>query len=390
MRISYSALDTFKLCPLKFKFQYLDKIKTPKSKEAIFGTLIHNTLRFLHEPAKLVSPTEEEALAYFGQNWNPDVYTDQQEEMAAFAQGVIMLKNYYAKNFPGQFNIMALETPFEAPILINEDLHLVTGKIDRIDKNQENIFEVIDYKTTKRMPSQKNVDYDLQLSVYHLGLANRWPSIKQENRPVKVSLYYLKHGEKLSSLRDNRQLDETQEKVVHMIEQINKSQKEEKFNPMPSALCDWCAYQRYCPMFKHKFKQEKIFFNDQDVNALINEYISLKDEIDRRDKRMAEIKGTFGQFMDQENMEQLFSDEGQITRGLIQRFKYDPLLLQKILEPLGKWQDVLKVDDTKLKKTAKELPFNIRQRIETAKKLDKEYKTFSVKTKSKKPSRKLT
>jgi len=39
----------------------------------------------------------------------------------------------------------------------------------------------------------------------------------------------------------------------------------------------------------------------------------------------------------------------------------------------------LKVDETKLKKFSKQLPREVQQKIEKAKKLDKEYKTFSVK-----------
>ncbi|MBI4709010.1 MAG: PD-(D/E)XK nuclease family protein [Candidatus Portnoybacteria bacterium] len=378
MRISYSALDVFQRCPLQYKFQYLDRIKTPKSKDAIFGTLIHSALRLLHEPNKLMPPTEEEMLAFFSQNWDPTIFSDQREEATFFAQGVQILKNYYAKNSPSQFNIVALESLFEAPILIGQEQHIITGKIDRVDKIENDIFEVIDYKTTKKMPSQKNVDNDLQLAVYHLGVTSRWPSLKQEERPVKVSLYYLKHGEKLSSIKNNQNLQETQEKISRLIEQIEKAQAEEKFNPMPSVLCDWCAYQRYCPLFKHKFKEEKIFFNDQDVKALIDEHISLKDEIEQKKKRLTEIQNSLGKFMDQENMERLFSEDGYITRKLIQRFKYNLDLLKEILEPLGKWEGVLKVDDAKLKKIIKELPENVRQKTEEAKKVEKEDKRFSV------------
>ena len=83
---------------------------------------------------------------------------------------------------------------------------LSPAKLTALIKLTDDAFEVIDYKTAKKMPAQKNVDTDLQLSIYHLGMANRWPSIKEENRPVKVSLYYLKHGEKLSSIRNNQDL----------------------------------------------------------------------------------------------------------------------------------------------------------------------------------------
>lgn len=382
MRISYSALETFQRCPLKFKFQYLDKIKAKKSKEALFGTLLHNALKILHEPG-LVIPTEDEILKYLAQNWDSSIYESEQESAIAFSQAVKILKNYYAKNYPAQFNVVALETPFEAPIKIGDDFHLITGKIDRIDKADDQLFEVIDYKTTKKMPSQESVDNNLQLSVYHLGVANRWPSIIQEKRPIKVSLYYLKHGEKLSSLRVPEQLEATKEKIIKSMEKIQQSQKEQKFNPKPGPLCDWCEYQRFCPLFRHKFIEQKLFFNDQDVKTLINEYLSAKEEVNQKKKRLEEIKSDLSRFMDQENMERLFSEDGYISRQTIQRFKYDAALLKEILEPLGRWQEILKVDELKLKKIAQELPQEHRQKIADARKLEKEQKIFTLKKEKK-------
>jgi RecB family exonuclease len=383
MRISYSALETFKRCPLKFKFQYVDKIKAPKSKEAVFGTLLHSALKILHEPG-LVIPTEEDILKYLADNWDAKIYSDEQESALAFAQAIKIMKDYYAKNYPADFNVVALETPFEAPIQAGNNLHLITGKIDRIDKTPEGLFEVIDYKTAKKMPSQQTVDKDLQLSIYHLGVANRWPSLAKERRPVKVSLYYLKHGEKLSSARTAQDLASTTEEVIKSLETIGRAHETEKFPATPNPLCDWCEYQKNCPFFKHKFKEEKLFFNDQDVKALIGEYTKLKDEIDERDRRLGEIKANLSKFMDQENMERVFGDDGYLTRSLVQRFKYDADLLRQILEPLGRWQDILKIDDTKLKKVARELPNNHREKINQARKVDKEYKTLTLKKDKKK------
>jgi hypothetical protein len=48
VKTSYSALDAFKQCPLKYKFQVIDRIKAPKTKEAVFGDRIHKALQFLH------------------------------------------------------------------------------------------------------------------------------------------------------------------------------------------------------------------------------------------------------------------------------------------------------------------------------------------------------
>lgn len=378
MRISYSALETFKRCPLKFKFQYIDKIRTPKSKEAAFGTLLHSALKILHEPG-LIIPTEEDILKFISDNWDASLYGSEQESAAAFGQAIKIMKEYYAKNYPADFNVLALETSFEVPVQTGQELHLLTGKIDRVDKLGDGALEVIDYKTAKKMPSQETVDKDLQLAVYHLGVANRWPSLVEKGRELKTSLYFLKHGEKLSTTRTPKDLTATKESIIKDFEIIGQAAKNAKFPPTPNALCDWCEFQKNCPYFKHKFKEVKLFFNDQDVKALIGEYTKLNQEIDERDKRLKELKADMAKFMDQEGLERLFGEDGYITRQAIQRFKYDSGTLRAILEPLGKWQDVLKVDDVKLKKVTKALPVQHRAKIEEARQLDKEYKILSLK-----------
>ncbi len=112
MRISYSALDTYQSCPLKYKFQEIDRIKTPKSKEAVFGSTIHDTMKFIHTPG-ILSPTLEQAMEHFTNSWNPAVFDSEQEERAAFSQGIKIIQEYYQKNDPKNFNIIDLESRFQ-------------------------------------------------------------------------------------------------------------------------------------------------------------------------------------------------------------------------------------------------------------------------------------
>ena len=144
MRLSYSALETYKQCPLKFKFREIDRVKTPKTKEAVFGSLIHDALHMIHDTSHLIPPTEEEMLQYFSQKWSPDIYDDPQEETIAFSQGIKILKNYYSQNYPANFNIVDLETRFEVPLASGNEIHTITGAIDRIDKLDNSLFEIID------------------------------------------------------------------------------------------------------------------------------------------------------------------------------------------------------------------------------------------------------
>ncbi len=375
MRISYSGLDSFSICPAKYKFQYIDRIKTPKIKEAVFGTLIHECLKVFHEPSLPLPLSEDELLKYFTEKWNADIYKDKQEESFAFYQGVDILKKYYLQNQNQKFNIINLEASFQIPISDNKEFHQITGRIDRIDKLDDGTFEVIDYKTTKKMPAQSDVDNNFQLLIYYLGIVNRWPSLEKEDRPVKLSLYYLRHGEKLSVIRKKEVIKETQQKILDLINQINKS----KFEPRVNPLCDWCQYQQYCPLYKHKFiSEESPALDDKEIKEVIKEYFTIKEKQSIDNKRINELKQIINKYCDNKSIDRVFGDEGYITRLSQQRFSYNFNKVKEILEPIGKWKEILTIDKVKFKKVINSLPYDLKKQIDQTKTLDKEFKVIST------------
>jgi len=370
MRISYSSLESFLTCPAKYKFSEIDKIKSPKSKEAIFGTLIHKTLQMMHDPSALAPPTEEAVLAFFGASWNKEVYASESEEMMAFEQGVRILKDYYKRNYPANFHVLGLESYFEAPIKDQNEVHSITGKIDRIDKLPDDTFEVIDYKTSRTLPSQKSVDGNLQLAMYHLGLLNRWPNLA--DKPVKLSLYFLRHGEKLSTIKTGGKLKETAEKVLEIIDKIKVSNFAPEINP----LCDWCGFQNICPYFSHKFKKETI--DDQKIKEIVEEYLSIKERSKKETSRAAELQKLINQYCDETKIDRIFSDTGYVSRALQERFSYDDKKAMEILREIGKLEEFLTVDVKKLTKNIESFSRDEKNKINQAR-IKKEFKVFSAK-----------
>src|SRR3990167_3524380 len=212
MRISYSSLDTYQTCPLKYKFKNIDKIAEPKSKEAVFGTLVHSVMKFIHS-SNLVPPTLEQSLDYFSRGWNSEVFPDELEERAAFTQGVQMIQQYYEKTDIPAARIIDLESRFSIESGDDErGRHTVSGIIDRIDKTLDG-YEIIDYKTTRKMPSQDKVDNDIQLSIYLRAFLDRYPKEAENLENITVSLYYLKHGVKMSATRTREQLENLENKI---------------------------------------------------------------------------------------------------------------------------------------------------------------------------------
>ncbi len=373
MRISYSALDTYQTCPLKYKYREIDRIKEPKSKEAVFGTLIHSVMHHIHSPA-LIHPTVEEALDFFSKNWNTEIWESEPEERAAFSQGVKIIQDYYAKNDLADFTIVDLESRFAIEIG-NETSgkHMIAGVIDRIDRTR-NGYEIIDYKTAKKMPSQDAVDANLQLSVYLKAFLDRYPKERENLGNITVSLYFLKHGAKLSAVRTEEQLAELDRIFLDVIASIEAG----KFDPVLSPLCDWCGYQRICPLWKHKFSEERKM-DSEEARAAIDDYIAAKEEAGSVKRKLAELQERIFSYMEAEGVDRVFGERGIVGKSVRKTYKYDDARLREILAPLGRLDDVMRIDGIALKKVVGELPLATKKAIEEARVLDKESVSLSVK-----------
>jgi len=296
------------------------------------------------------------------------------EERSAFSQGVTIIQNYLAHTKPNDYNIIDLESRFAIEIGNEESgLHTVSGIIDRIDKT-ENGYEIIDYKTTRKMPSQDKVDNDLQLSIYLKAFLARYPKEIDHLDKITVSLYFVKHGVKLSSRRTKEQLEELEKTFLSVI----KSIEEEKFDPILSPLCDWCGYQKICPLWKHKFAETRKL-ETEEVKTAISEYLDLKGKLSEEKLRIAKLQSLILQYMEQEGVERVFDDADIIAKSLRKTYKYDAEKLRTLLEPLDKWEAILKVDGIALRNILAVLPTPTKQAVEEAKTLDKESVSLSVK-----------
>lgn len=344
MRISYSSLETYKICPYKFKCQELDKIKAPKAAPSIFGSCVHSALKRMFERTPLY-PALDEVIGFFTEKWLPqkEIFGEEVHKIY-FDDGVSMLKDFYKKNPPWNFNAVELESRFETIIEDANGTHILVGKMDRLDKLPEDgAYEIIDYKTSKRMPSQDAMDKDLQLSIYNLGLLKRWPHLKPEN--IRLSHYYLKHNEKIETKRTLEDLENTKTEILSLINEIQNLIKNEKeFIPTPSGLCDRCGYRKICPMWKHLYAAEtgQPPIDNNQITAFIDEYFALKGQTQQNNRRISEINAQISEFMARESVIRVFGENGYLTRISLERTSYDMPKIKQILERLNRWNEVVK------------------------------------------------
>ena len=364
MRTSYSALETFETCPLKYKYQEIERVKTPKRVEQVFGTVVHSALKRMFDRDPLY-PTLDEIVDFYGRTWKEAAekigWTKpekrEKEEEMYFSEGVKLITNFYKKNKPWAANAVELETRFSAMITDPDTSseHTLSGVMDRLDKDPEHEeYEIIDYKTGKRMPAEETLADNLQLGLYAIALRARWPHITPEK--IKTTLYFLKHNDSVSVVHTDETLERAKRRVLATIGAIEKSIVANDFQPTPGPLCNYCGFRSLCPMWSHEYKREEAPTpTEQEVARAISEMFDIKKEEGLLKKRVASARAMILSYMEKAGVFRVFGSGGFITKQTQERFSFDMDKARPILERLGKWTDILEPDEKKLSKLLMEL-----------------------------------
>lgn len=238
--LSYSQIQTFNICPLHYKLKYILKIPTPQTSSQSFGTSIHSTLRDYYQSWLLGNgPKLDQALNLLKKNWINEGYSSKHHEAKAYEKAKDLISNYLKTNFNKNNLPVALELPFSFLI---KGLK-IGGRIDRIDKINNNVIEIIDYKTGSNMPNKKNLREDLQLTFYTLAATSVKDKIlNKKPEDVLLSFYYLESGQKFTTSRSFEELEEAKEKILQKKEEIYKSD----FSCKRGAFCVNCEYKMLC------------------------------------------------------------------------------------------------------------------------------------------------
>lgn len=244
--VSYSQIDAFRLCPLHYKLRYILNIPAPVSPALSLGISVHNSLRDFYLLLKAGEKlTRDKLLDLLAKNWLKEGYTDRGYEEIMKKRGEAFLSNYYDKEFDQAVKTLSIEQPFTTPVSFNGRLLKIGGKIDRMDDLGQGKIEIIDYKTG-RMPSQRQVDTNLQLSLYAMAACEiAEPPFGRKPEDVILSLYYFDGQEKISSTRSQKQLDEDKIKILEWVNKIETSD----FSCSKDPLCTVCEYKMFCNVY---------------------------------------------------------------------------------------------------------------------------------------------
>jgi RecB family exonuclease len=335
MRLSYSSINTYETCPAKYRFQYEDHLPAPPSPALSFGDSLHRALHRFHSRPVPVAPSLAELHEILDAVWVGEGFSDVSEERTYLEHGHGVLAQYHRDNADRYRIPAALEFRFTIDVEGVE----VSGVIDRMDRIPGGGYEIIDYKTNRRLPPRSRIDRDLQLSVYHLAAREVWGI-----EPERLTLYFLLPAQRMSTTRSDADVDELRRRIVTAAERIEAG----RFEPRQNPLCDWCEHQVRCPLFRHLHEKEQGDPTPR-MTGIVEEWIALKRQGREVYRRLDELGSLINAFCEEHGYRRLFGSDGSaIDRRPQHVTAPDAEKVRAILEPLGLWEQVLSLDPGKL------------------------------------------
>ncbi len=245
--LSPSRVESFLSCPLAFRFGSIEKLPDPPTPATTKGSLVHRALEllFLH-PAADRTPAQldrcvEAAIAEY--RVHPDfthLGLDAESALAFFAEAREVASRYMTMEDPRAVKAIGLELRLEAPV---GDISL-RGIIDRLDLLPDGGLVVTDYKTG-RAPSPNFEKKSLSGVHFYAFLCESVFGVI----PAAVRLMYLRSGEVITATPSAQSTRFMTTRTTAVWKAVSTACERDDFRPRPSNLCNYCAYQRWCPEF---------------------------------------------------------------------------------------------------------------------------------------------
>jgi putative RecB family exonuclease len=244
--ISPSRMSTFLTCPLKFKFESLDGVRSAGSYATVKGSCVHLALEYLFtrfEPedrtVEALNSCIDDALNDFlldsefvalGMDEKTDrLFTTEVRKLAL---------NYLDMEDPGTVNVKGVELRLEVEV----EGWTMRGIIDRLDEPEPGLLEVVDYKSGRAPSTRWEQKATLGVHLYALMCEQEFGIL-----PDEVKLLFVKDKLTVASKPTERSNKALRQKVRAVREAVWRSCETGQFGVSPSAICNFCDFKPICP-----------------------------------------------------------------------------------------------------------------------------------------------
>jgi DNA helicase-2/ATP-dependent DNA helicase PcrA len=231
LMLSASDIDTYRICPLKYKFARVFRIPQEPTIHQRFGIVLHQVLERFHSSG---GGELSALMELFEASWRRAGFGDSDDEQQFRERAVDALARYWRLDQASDSRPVWFERSFAFRL----GSHLLRGRVDRVDRHPDGSYELIDYKTGKAK-SARELREDVQLSLYQMGARESW-----RLETAAQSYFYVLTGEKVPVEHSAEELERVRATIAEIAGGILK----QEFEPTPSAeVCRFCDYRIICP-----------------------------------------------------------------------------------------------------------------------------------------------
>ena len=175
LALSASDVETYRGCPLRYKFSRVLRIPTEQTRNQRFGIVVHQVLERYHS-------AEEQTLGLMMElletAWRRSGLGEGEEERRLRVMARAALVRYHERLREER----ARPLWFERSFAFDLGAHRVRGRVDRVDALPDGSYELIDYKTGHARTAAELRD-DIQLSLYAIAAREAW-QLEAHGRPT--------------------------------------------------------------------------------------------------------------------------------------------------------------------------------------------------------------
>jgi putative RecB family exonuclease len=256
--LSASSINDYTDCSLLYLLGRVLKLQPETRPDALeFGSIMHRVLAtfYRYKLEGEIVPLEDLQLLF--DTWwkratenGPELaYKDGKDANTLLLEGKNLLSAYYAKLPRDDFNVLAIEEPFQFTL---PKLPIpIIGVLDLVEEDESGAIIITDWKTASKSYSEEEVNKNLQLTVYHMAArANGY-----RGREILMRFHCLiktKVPKFEEYFTTRSEIDEIRaaKKIRHVWEGISKG----VFVPNESWKCKGCSYKNACDEW---FKKEE-------------------------------------------------------------------------------------------------------------------------------------
>ena len=234
LALSASDIQTYRSCPLRYKFARVLRIPTEQTIHQRFGIVVHQVLERYHSEG---GETLAQMLALLDGCWRRSGFTEVGLDRELSEKARAALTRYHGRLSEQQAEPVWFERQFDFRL----GPHHLRGRVDRVDRLADGgdaEYELIDYKTS-RPKTPEQLREDIQLSLYALAAREDW-----RLRSSRQAYYYVLDDVKVPVAAGERDA----EWIRDVVREVGAGILAQEFEPTPSrSACSMCDYRIVCP-----------------------------------------------------------------------------------------------------------------------------------------------